>query len=334
MIRLAHPYTDNDELELVAEVLRSGNLVEGQMVRAFEREACDWIGVSHGIACTSATTGLELVLRAMGVGKGDEVIVPGFTHPATALCVMAVGATPVTVDVDRETYNTDAGMIKKAITKRTKAIMPVSLFGTPLDIEPILDLGIPVVEDAACSLGSESKGKRVGSQCTAVFSFHPRKVFATGDGGLVVTNDSKLAERIKKIKHFGGFTEWGTNYRMSDILGAVALAQVRRIDKMVAIRREKAAVYDALLGRKPREGNRQSYVVEVKRRDGVIKLMKEKGIETQIGTYALHTLPVFEGFKALEVSQHLHDTLLTLPLHHRLTEQKYIIETLTKAQRQ
>lgn len=334
MIRLAFPYTDNQELKLVYDVLSSGNLVEGRMVRAFERETCDWIGVDHGVACTSATIGLELVLRAMGIGKGDQVIIPGFTHPATAMCVMAVGATPATVDVDPETYNVNARIIRKAITKNTKAIMPVSLFGRPLDIEPIIDLGIPVVEDAACSLGSEKEGKRVGSQCTAVFSFHPRKVFATGDGGLIVTNDGRLADKIRKIKHFGAFQEWGTNYRMSDILGAVALAQVRRIDHMVTMRQSKAAIYDALLGQDTHGGNYQSYVVKVKARDRTIKIMKEKGIETQVGTYALHTLPVFKGFTKWSVSQELHERLLTLPLHYRLTdiEQQYIIETLTKIQ--
>ncbi len=330
MIKLMRPYVGKEELELISQVLESGNLVEGQMVDMFEKETCEWIGAKHGIACTSATTGLELALRAMDIGAGDEVIVPGFTHPATALCVITTGAKPVMVDVDQETYNTNAGLIKKAITKRTKAIMPVSLFGRPLDIEPIIDLGIPVIEDAACSLGSELNGVRVGSQCTTVFSFHPRKVFTTGDGGLVVTNDTKLSERIRRIKKFGAFKEWGTNYRMSDILGAIALAQIRRIDQVVKDRKEKAAIYDDLLNIKTSGGNYQSYVIKIDNRDNVMRAMIQDGIECQVGTYALHTLEVFKGQAKLPVSQKLHDSLLTLPLHFELSlqEQIFIIKKL------
>ena len=333
MIKLMHPNVGKEELALVEQVLMSGNLVEGKMVKAFEEETCRWIGVAHGVACTSATTGLELALRALDVGWGDEVIIPGFTHPATALCVEGVGAVPVTVDVDPRSYNTNAEIIKKSITKHTKAIMPVSLFGNPLDMQPILDLGLPVVEDAACSLGSEREGRRVGSEATiTVFSFHPRKVFTTGDGGLITTNDTYLAEKMRRIKRFGGFQEWGTNYRMSDILGAVALAQVRKIDLVVSERRKKAAWYDRHVPVPPQGSNYQSYVIHINDRDETISYMKRHGVECQVGTYALHKLDYFKNLPALPVSEMLHRELMALPLHHLLTEddQEYIISLLMK----
>ena len=143
-IQLMKPNVGADELELVKQVIESGYLVEGPMVREFEKTVADYIGTKHAIACTSATTGLELALRALGVGKGDEVIVPDFTHPATALVVQTLGAEPVLVDVNLDTYNTDAEKIEEAITEKTKVAMPVSIFGHPLDMDPINPLPFTV----------------------------------------------------------------------------------------------------------------------------------------------------------------------------------------------
>jgi len=348
-IHLMKPNVGKEELDLVKKVFESGWFVEGTMVREFEQTVADYVGVKHAIACTSATTGLELALRALNIGKGDEVIIPDFTHPATALVVQTVGANPVLVDVDIHTYNTNVDYIKKAITKKTKAIMPVSIFGNPLNIDPIMDLGkhygIPVIEDVACSLGSEYKSRKVGSTADiSVFSFHPRKIFTTGDGGLIVTNNQKYAELMVSMKKFGsgitsdgkpGFVRWGTNYRMSDILGAVALGQVRRIKEIVDDRIEKVRIYNKLLEnvdciRIPEiksyaKSNYQTYAVYIEKegiRDKVIQEMKKRNIQTQIGTYALHTLPVFTDIKIvgnLENSYKLYRNLLALPLHYDLT---------------
>ena len=358
-IRLMCPNVGNDELELVKQVLDSGYFVEGKMVREFEKIVADYLDVKHAIACTSATTGLELALRVLGVGKGDEVIIPDFTHPATALVVQTLGAKPVLVDVDIYSYNTTAELIEEAISKNTKAIMPVSIFGNPLEITPIMKLGerykIPVIEDAACSLGAEYRGEKVGSIADiSVFSFHPRKVFTTGDGGLIVTNNQKYAELMVSMKKFGsgftpegkpGFIRWGTNYRMSDILGAVGLGQVRRIDGIVNDRRKKAHIYNELLKdvegiriphiSKHSNANYQTYAIYIEKgnRDLIMNMLRERNIEVQIGTYALHTQPYFKDLKrigTLENSYKLFRNLITLPLHHKLTmdDQKYIVDSL------
>ena len=209
---------------------------------------------------------------------------------------------------------------------------------------------IPVIEDAACSLGAEHKGKKVGSLANiSVFSFHPRKVFTTGDGGLIVTNDQNYAELMLSMKKFGsgltpeskpGFIRWGTNYRMSDILGAVALGQVRKIDKIVNDRIEKAMIYNELLKdveevRIPEitedsKSNYQTYAIYIKKgnRDSILDKMRENNIEVQIGTYALHTQPFFKNLKRvgnLENSLALFNNLLTLPLHSELSKDDQIL---------
>ena len=354
-ISLQRPDVGKGELALVKEVLESGNLVEGKMVRELEEKIAEFVGVSYAIACTSATTGLELSLRAVDIKAHDEVIVPDFTHPATALVVRTLLAHPILIDVDLESYNVTVETIEKAITSKTKAVMPVSLFGNPLDMAGIMRMAdgyrLPVIEDAACSLGSEYFEGKVGSHADlSVFSFHPRKIFTVGDGGMIVTNNAEYHHAIESMKRFGidssgKFTAWGTNYRMSDILGAVALGQIKRINEILDNRRTRAYYYDMLLKgirgiRIPKiqsdsKSNYQTYCVfiEGKRRDIIVTEMKKRGIQTQIGTYALHTLPIFENAKRkgkLFNSKVLSDHLLALPLHHELTreDQERVVETL------
>jgi len=344
-IRLQRPSMDGRELGLLKQVLESGNLVEGQMVRAFEDEARRIIGCKHAIACTSATAGLELALW-MDAPPGSEVIVPDFTHPATALAVIRSGMIPVLVDVDIETWNVTAEHIRKAWTKNTVAAVPVSIFGNPIEYEPIWDLaqeyGFLLIEDAACSFGSEYKDCKVGSLAdVSVFSFHPRKVFATGDGGLITTDDKYFAKAIRQYKRFGidedgQFSGLGTNYRMPEIVGAVAYAQISRAAEIVEARRRRAQIYCELLAdvdgvrtQRITEGGESNYQAlcvlideGVVKRNRIMHEMRERGIEVQIGTYALHQLPAFRDTKRigyLTNSQCLYESLLALPLHNRLT---------------
>ena len=347
-----HPNIGDEELRLVEEVMRSGNLAEGKMVKEFEDAVCSYTGAKYAIACTSATTGLELALRALGIGKGDEVIVPDFTHPATAFVVQTLGAKPILIDVDLESYNTSAKYIRDAITKKTKAIIPVSIFGNPLDMDSIMEIGrknnIAVIEDAACSLGSQYKRKKIGNLADmTVFSFHPRKIFTTGDGGLITTNNKDYYELMLSMKRFGAgtvdgkntFVRWGTNYRMSDILGAVALAQVKKIDQIVNARIKGAKIYDQLLENvegiiRPSieansKSNYQTYAVFIKnnKRDLVLQEMRNRNIEVQIGTYALNSLPAFKKVARvgdLKNSLSLSENLLALPLHAKLTKKDQI----------
>ena len=207
-IKLIEPVVGEEELALIREVLESGYMTEGPKTREFESRFAEYVGASHAIATTSCTTAMELCLRVLGIGEGDEVIVPDFTYPATADVVRFVGATPVLVDVSPESYNVHAEHIEPGITSRTKCVMPVSLFGNPIDIEPIEKLkdehGFSIVEDAACSAGARRGERRTGSMADMTsFSFHPRKVITTGEGGMVTTRSDEYADLANSIKKFG-----------------------------------------------------------------------------------------------------------------------------------
>lgn len=357
-IPLIKPYSSQDVIDRVVEVLKGGYLTEGPTVREFERIVADYVGCKHGIAFTSNTTGMETALRACGIGPGDEVIVPDYTYPATATVVQIVGATPVIVDIDKRTANIDYAQARSAMTSRTKAILPVSLFGNPLDYAMLKSLkeefGVWIIEDAACSIGAEWNGKKVGCLADAsVFSFHPRKFITTGEGGMVTTDDDSLAKFMISYKNFGmdvddfkpknSFVRMGTNYKMSNVLGAIGLMQMKVIDKLLAKRRELCGRYDSLLagvkgiemfGSEPGHSY-QSYCVLVKDRDRVMQEIRRRGIEVQIGTYALHREPAFKSCKqsgGLKNSAYVADHALVLPLFHDLTEREQ--EEVAKALRE
>ena len=362
-IQLMKPNVGEDEIELVKEVIESGYLVEGPMVREFERTTANYIGVKHAISCTSWTTGAELVFRAIGIEEGDEVICPDFTHPATALAVITAGGTPVFVDVDLESRNTTADIVSEAITEKTKAIQPVSIFGNPVDIDPINELAkdnnLIVIDDAACTLGSHYKGKPVGGLTDfTVFSFHPRKVFTCGDGGLITTNNDTVSSKIRAMKVFGSengkFSNWGTNQRMSNIHGAVLLGQVRRLEEIVSERIKRAKLYNDLLSnidhiRVPKisDGNRSNYQTYAVLLDfgldglsdfrkEIMSYMRSKNIQTQIGTHSISETPFLNKYRKvgdLKTSKNLAAGLLALPLHHELSEDdsKYVAENLKNA---
>lgn len=359
-IYLMRPHIGEDEIKLVQEVIASKYLVEGPMTRELERLISDYVNATYAVTCTSATTGLEMCLRAIGVGPGDEVIVPGFTHPATALCVLVVGAQPVIVGVDLDTRNTTAAYIAPAVTESTKAAIPVSWGGHPLDIDPINELakkhGFNVIDDAACSLGTSLNGKRTGSQTDfTVFSFHPRKLLATGDGGCITTNNSHAAEHLNSYKRFGvakvdgqhRFVQLGTNQRFSNLLAAVAVGQLRRMDSIIDDRIARAHIYNELMADIPgisipfmmdsAKHTYQSYTIlleESGKRDYIVHELKKQNIETRAGAEAIYREPVLKDARVvgdMNNVDNLADNLLTLPLHHELTrdDQEYVVNQLT-----
>jgi len=362
-IQLMKPNVGSKEIELVKQVIESGYLVQGPMVSECESLISDFVNAKHAISCTSWTTGAELVFRAIGVEEGDEVICPDFTHPATALSVITAGGTPVFVDVDLESRNMTAEILSEAITDRTKAIQPVSIFGNPVDIDPINKIaqenGLVVIDDAACTLGSFYKEKPVGGLTDfTIYSFHPRKVFTCGDGGMITTNHDKWANSIRSMKVFGSesgeFSNWGTNQRMSNIHGAVLLGQFRRIDEIVNERIERAKTYDNLLENvrevsipKVEEFNKsnyQTYAVLLNletadisaSRSKIMEYMKLNGVQTQIGTFSISSTPYLSKYRRvgdLSNSKKLASSLLALPLHHELTEedQIFVIQKLKEA---
>lgn len=363
-IPLIKPHITDAVKQRVNDVLDSGYLTEGPVTREFENKFAEFINAKHAIAFTSCTTGLEVALRALNIGEGDEVIVPDYTYPATAAVMPIVGATAVIVDVDPHSMLINYDKIEEAITDKTKAIMPVSIFGNPLDYDRLNLIrekyNLKIIEDAACSIGAEYKGVKVGTQADiAVFSLHPRKFITTGEGGMLTTNDDKLAEWMNSYKHFGmdmsgasregiQFSIIGTNYKLSNILSAVGLEQMNIIDDLLSRRRELACNYAGLLEKYDSvqlpgivEGglhSYQSYCVFVENRDEIMQKMREENIEVQIGTYSLHMHKAFNsGGKvrlhgSFEGSIRAFKECLTLPLYHELTieQQEYIVNKLSK----
>ena len=361
-IKLIEPVVGKEEIENVSRVLRSGWLTEGPRTEELEERIKQYVGVNYAIAATSCTTAIELALRALEIGPGDEVIVPDFTHPATGNMVRWVGATPVLVDVDFFSYNIDPKEVEKAITKKTRCILPVSWGGNPLETRPLEEIrekhDLRIVEDAACSLGAMYEGKKTGTTADITcLSFHPRKIITTGEGGMAITDNLTYAERVKHLKKFGmtttngeiTFTGDGTNYKLSDILAAIGLAQMDKIETIIKRRIELAKHYTDLLAevdsvRPPEKKNKakhtfQTYAVYVEKdgiRDKIIKDLRKRNIETQIGTYSLHLQPSYRQAKRvgkLERAEKLYRNLLSLPMCHSMTktDQEYVVSELKKS---
>jgi perosamine synthetase len=333
-VRLAWPDTGAEEAAAVAEVLDSGMLTMGAKVGELEDELARACEVEHAIAVSSGTAAIHLAVLALGIGPGDEVIVPAYTFPATANVVALAGATPVLVDVDPETFNLDPARVE--VTPRTKAIMPVHLFGRPARLDQLPD--VPVIEDAAGALGARRKGQACGGLGVAgCLSFHPRKIVTTGEGGAVTTNDPDLAERVRSLRHHGwspsntydDMPAGAFNYRLSDILCAVGVPQVRRLEELLAARERVAAGYAERLRELPvvlpsvDEGDRhgwQAYVIQLDRRDEAMAALRAQGIQCQIGTYALHRLSAYRDQGSFPGADACFERALALPFHTRLTD--------------
>jgi dTDP-4-amino-4,6-dideoxygalactose transaminase len=333
VVRLAWPDLGPEEVEAIAEVIASGRLTMGPKVEQFEAELARATETEHAVAVSSGTAALHLGLLALGVGPGDEVLVPAYTFPATANVVAFTGARPVLIDVDAETMNFDPERV--APGPKTKAVIPVHLFGRPAPVERLPD-GPAVLEDAAGALGAKRKGKACGSLgVVGCLSFHPRKIVTTGEGGAVVTDDSELADAARMLRHHGWQPpEWrdmprpGLNYRLSDLLCAVGITQVRRLDELLTARAQLAAAYaerlsDVVQAPAADEGDVhgwQAYVIQLERRDEVLAALREEGIEAQIGTYALHRLSAYHDQGPFPGADRCYERALALPFHNRLAE--------------
>ncbi len=327
-IPIARPCVGEEEWKALREPIMSGWLTQGPQVEAFERRFAELHGVTHAVATTSCTTALHLALLAVGTGPGDEVIVPAFTWVATANAVLYCGATPVFVDVDPITFNMDVDQAFAALTERTRAVMPVHLFGLCADVARLragLPEGVAVVEDAACAAGACSGERFAGSLGdAAAFSFHPRKSVTTGEGGMVTTDDGTLAARVRRLRNHGAsipeeqrhagpkpylmadYDVLGFNYRMTDLQGALGLVQIEKLEGFVAERARRAAWYRERLGdldwlrlpQEPAQGRHawQAFVCTVDParaplpRNEMMESLHAAGIATRPGTHAVHML--------------------------------------------
>ena len=267
-VPLVRPYFDSEELKQIQEVLDSGWVSQGPKVRELEASVAKYLGIKHVVAVVNCTAALHLSLLAIGIKPEDEVLVADYTFPATGHAVLYCGAKPIFIDADPRTYNIDPNLIEERITPRTRAIIPVHTFGQPADMDAIMEIaeanGLKVIEDAACAFGAKYKGRYAGTMGhTGCFSFHARKGITTGEGGMVVTDDKELAEKIRRLSTFGmtsaweregkvmipEFTDLGYNYKMSDITAAIGVAQLKKLDAIIARKRALASYWDGKLAR-------------------------------------------------------------------------------------
>jgi perosamine synthetase len=348
-IAVAMPTLDGRERAYVLECLESGWISShGRFIADFEAAFAAYCGVKHAVACNNGTTALHLALVALGLKPGDEVIVPTLTYIASANTVRYCGATPVFVDSDPVTFNLDPAQVEARITPRTRAIMPVHLYGHPADMDPInaiaRERGLLVVEDAAEAVGAAYKGRRTGGlgDCAA-FSFFGNKIITTGEGGMVTTDDDALAERLRLYRSQGmdparryWFPVIGFNYRMTNIAAAIGLAQLERVDAHLAARRRVAAGYDRRLAGRPDlvRPTTASWATHVfwmytvltppggPTRDEVIARLDREGIETRPAFHPLHRLPPYRDLPGgpYPQAEDIGARGLNLPTHGQLTE--------------
>ena len=367
-VPFARPSMRGGETEALAEVIASGWVSQGPRVTAFEAAFAERVGAPEAVATTSCTTALQLALYVSGVGPGDEVIVPSLSFIATANAVWQCGATPIFADIDPLTYNLDPAAAERAITSRTKAIMPVHQVGLPADMDRFIELserhGVAIVEDAACAIGARYKGREIGSLGPlACYSLHPRKVITTGEGGMIAVHDPAIAARLRRLRAHGmdmsdlarhaardvvfeAYPERGWNSRMTDMQAALGLCQLEVLDEILDDRRRLAERYNAAIERipglqtphEPSYARRtwQSYCVRVDPRAAVsrtelMRRLLHDGIPTRRGVMAIHEEASYQGPHAnLEHTEAAAREVLMLPLFPDLTDeqQDHVVECL------
>ncbi|MFA4933755.1 MAG: DegT/DnrJ/EryC1/StrS family aminotransferase [Candidatus Omnitrophota bacterium] len=373
-ISIAVPYIGKKEIEAVKKPLLSGWLTQGACVADFEKEFAKIHGIGYAVATTSCTTALHLALVALGVGAQDEVIVPSFTWIATANAVEYTGARPVFCDIDPDTYNISVKDMETLITSRTKAVIPVHLFGLCADMHKIIAIckqhKLYIVEDAACAIGASICGKKAGSfGDIGCFSFHPRKIVTTGEGGMCTTSSRELMERLVSLRNHGAsiseekrclgdkpyimpdFKILGYNYRMTDLQGAIGLAQLSRLESFIRQRQKWAVWYKKALKDikwlimphlpKGFQHSYQSFVCYVDEskspmpRDEIMERLFLKGLNTRAGTMAIHMQDYYAkkyniGPDVFSISRDCYLHSLAIPLHNRMTagDYKYVVSAL------
>lgn len=343
-IPISKPFIGDEEKQAVMGVLDSGMLAMGPKTAQFETEFAKMSGVKHAIAVSSGTTALHIALLANGIGPGDEVITTAFTFIASVNAILYVGAKPVFVDIEEETFNIDLSQVEKAITPRTKAILPVHLYGHLCDIEQLNAIAekhhLKIIEDACQAVMSSYKGNKAGSFGTGTFSFYATKNMMSGEGGMITTNDDEVAEACRLIRNHGMKVRYyhdmlGYNFRMMDIQAAIGLEQLKRLPEFNKKRRQHADYFNAKIEsvKTPRE--RQDYyhiwhqytirVNHGRDRDAAVKQLNEAGI----GTGIYYPVPIHHqgyirkimGEISLPVTEQMSREVISLPVHPMLSQE-------------
>jgi len=348
-ISVNEPLFDKNEINIVQEIIQSGhlsssNLYGGKYVKIFEKQIAQFLNVKYAVAINSGTSALYASLLSLNIKSGDEVIIPSFSFTATASAVVATGATPVFVDISSSNYNIDISLIKSNITKKTKAIIPVHLYGHPVDVDLIAEITSPdhiaIIEDGAQSLGSSINGKKCGTLgnlgCT---SLYPTKVITSGEGGVITTNNETLYEELLRIRNHGldesgQTTRFGLNLRMPEIESAIASIQLSKLDDFIRIRRRNSDILSDIIGNfnlnLPVELentflNRYLYTISLdKSRSEVMNYMEKQGINTAVYyRMPIHKMPYYHS---MNNSYNLPNTdlasskVLSIPIHSGLSE--------------
>jgi len=341
VIPIARPQMGEEEKQRVWEAMDSGLLAQGPRVRELEEAFAEFIGVEHAVAASSGTTALHLALLGYGLDEGDEVITVPFTFIASAASVLYTGARPVFVDVDEDDFTIAVEQVDAAVTPRTKAIMPVSLYGQPARMDEIAAIadrhGLAVIEDAAQSHGAAIGERKSGTWGAGVFSFYPTKNMTTGEGGMITTADAELADRLRLLREHGMRVRYyhdivGYNFRMTDLAASIGLAQLPKLPGYNARRREIASRYDrelrGVVTPRERPGTTHvyhQYTIRVSQRDAFADRLKERGV----GSAIYYPIPVHRqkpfiargyGDEQFPVTERLTEEVLSIPVHPSLTE--------------
>jgi perosamine synthetase len=351
-IPLSSPDVQAEDVELVARVLRSNRLSIGPFIKELERDFADYIGTKYAVAVTNGTSGLHLCMRAAGIVEGDEVITTPFSFIASANCILYERATPVFVDIDEASLNLDPALIARAVTPRTRATLPVHVFGQPCAMDELQsicrDRNLTLIEDACEAVGAEYKGRKVGAfGKAAVFSFYPNKAMTLGEGAVVTTDDPYWAELMQSLRNQGrgdGGTGYasdrlGYNYRLDEMSAALGVAQLKRLDRLLAQRQAVAARYGEMLRHVPgvtvkrtlASTTRVSWFVFVIHldphidRDRVIEQLETRGIPSRVYFTPIHLEPYYRkrfGFRPgdFPVAERVAASILALPFHTNLSD--------------
>lgn len=348
MIPIAKPQIGKEEKQAVLKVLESGMLAQGLKVEEFEKKFAKYVGAKYAVAISSGTAALHLSLLAHGIGPDDEVITSPFSFIASSNCILYVGAKPVFVDIEPDYFCSDPNLIAEKITKKTKAIIPVDLYGHPCQIKGIkhlvFDKGVVVIEDACQAHGAEVGGRKVGSFATTCFSFYPTKNMTTGEGGMVTTNNRQVAEKVKLLREHGSKVRYyhdllGYNFRMTDIAAAIGIEQLKKLEKFNRQRirnadylTRKLSGVSGIITPQVRKNCRyvfHQYTIRItsefgKSRDEVVEVLKKNGIG--FGIY--YPLPIHQqrlyrklGYRDhLPVAEKMSQEVLSLPIHPGVTK--------------
>ena len=345
----AEPNITEDDAKAAYNAIKEGRLSSGSYVKKFEQEFANYIGTKFAIAVNSATSGLQLALASLGIYDGEVITTP-FTYAATSNVIVHQNAKPVFVDVDKETYNIDPDKIEKAITKKTRAIMPIHYGGQCSEMEEISEIAkkhdLFVIEDAAPAIGATHKRRKAGTFGTiSAFSFFPDKNLTTGEGGMVVTSDPELADKCKELRKNGASSRYhhtsiGWNFKMPDPNAALGLSQLKRIESVLETKNKIAKYYQTSLEKineiQPpivKEYNRHTFMLysiltkDLKQREEIKNVLANKGIETRINFPSVHLQPIYKqmfGFQhgSFPISENLSDRILGLPIFFSMKEEQ------------